>query len=387
MFGAIFVVCGKVNFSNLSRYSDLSEKTYRRQFGKAYDFVRLNAHSIEIAVQPSAEKIAVMDCSFLSKSGTKTYGLGRFYNGTAGRVEKGLEISVVSIVDVDNAIGYGLSVQQTPADCAAKHKGKTAVETETTRIDYYLEQLQQVRPRFDKTVRLLAVDGFYTKKKFIDGAIALNLAVVGKLRIDANLRYLYQGPQKKRGARRKYDGKVDLSDISRLTLVGEIEPGVTLYTAVVWHVSLKRLTRIAYLREHSQSGKLGQALLFSTNVSLSAQDIWRYYKARYQIEFIFRDAKQFTGLSDCQARGKDKLHFHINASISALNIAKVHSLQQHLATPQAQNPFVFSMASYKRRALNEYLLEQFISMLDLDPTLIKLHPNFQKLCSIGLIAS
>ena len=387
MFSTIFIVCGKVNFTNLSRYSDLNEKTYRRHFGKAYDFVRLNAHSIELAVQPTAEKIAVMDCSFLSKSGTKTYGLGRFYNGVAGRVEKGLEISVVSIVDVDSAMGYGLSVEQTPADCATKGQGETTADTETTRIDHYLEQLQQARPRFAKTVRVLAVDGFYAKKKFIDGAVALELEVVGKLRIDANLRYLYTGPQKKRGARRKYNGKVDLAELGRLSVVGEIEPGVTLYTAVVWHVSLKRRIRIAYLLDQSHPGKLGQALLFSTDVSLSCQDIWRYYKARYQIEFIFRDAKQFTGLSDCQARDKDKLHFHINASISALNVAKVHSLQQHRATPQAQHPFVFSMASYKRRALNEYLLQQFIAMLDLDPTLIKLHPNFQKLCSIGLIAS
>lgn len=387
MFPAIFIVCGKVNFTNLSRYSDLSEKTYRRHFGKAYDFVRLNAHSIELCDSGDAEHIAVMDCSFLEKSGRKTYGLGYFYNGSAGRVEKGLEVSLVSMVDVDHGIGYGLSIQQTPAECAPKQQGKTATETEITRIDHYLVQLQSARPQFAKTVRILAVDGFYAKKKFIDGAVALELEVVGKLRIDANLRYLYTGPQKNRGAKRKYDGKVNLTDLSRLTVVGEVEPGVKLYTAVVWHVSLKRLIRVVYLLDHSHPGQLGQALLFSTDVSLSASDIWRYYKARYQIEFIFRDAKQFTGLSDCQSTQKHKLDFHINASISALNIAKVHSLQQHLASPQSQEPFVFSMASYKRRALNEYLLEQFISMLDLDPTLIKLHPNFQKLCSIGLIAS
>jgi hypothetical protein len=46
-----------------------------------------------------------------------------------------------------------------------------------------------------KTVKILAVDGFYAKQKFIDGALALGLTVVGKLRIDANLRYCYTGPQ------------------------------------------------------------------------------------------------------------------------------------------------------------------------------------------------
>jgi hypothetical protein len=45
------------------------------------------------------------------------------------------------------------------------------------------------------------------------------------------------------------------------------------------------------------------------------------------------------------------------------------------------------MASYKRFAFNDHLLERFISMLELDPTLIKSHPNYQNLLSYGIIAS
>jgi hypothetical protein len=77
-----------------------------------------------------------------------------------------------------------------------------------------------------------------------------------------------------------------MSDSRRLTLVGEVEPGVKLYTAVVWHVSLKHLIRIGYLLDQHHPGKLGQALLFSTDVSLLASDIVRSYKARYQMDFI-----------------------------------------------------------------------------------------------------
>jgi hypothetical protein len=39
-----------------------------------------------------------------------------------------------------------------------------------------------------------------------------NLDFIGKLRVDADLRYLYTGEQKKRGAPRKYDGKLDIHD-------------------------------------------------------------------------------------------------------------------------------------------------------------------------------
>ncbi|WP_372726544.1 hypothetical protein [Nostoc sp. C057] len=44
---------------------------------------------------------------------------------------------------------------------------------------------------------------------------------------------------------------------------------------------------------------------------------------------MFRDAKQFTGLSDCQARDVKKLDFHFNASFTALNIAKLDAHRQH----------------------------------------------------------
>ena len=43
----IFVVCGKVNYTNLSRYSGLSERSYRRHFQRGYGFECLNQSLIE----------------------------------------------------------------------------------------------------------------------------------------------------------------------------------------------------------------------------------------------------------------------------------------------------------------------------------------------------
>ncbi|MCY7323857.1 MAG: IS4 family transposase, partial [Phormidesmis sp. CAN_BIN36] len=53
----------------------------------------------------------------------------------------------------------------------------------------------------------------------------------------------------------------------------------------------------------------------------------------------------------------------------------------------SNQPFVFSMASVKRRALNDHLLDTFISRLELSPTEIKSHPNYQNLRSYGMIAA
>jgi IS4 transposase len=123
-------------------------------------------------------------------------------------------------------------------------------------------------------------------------------------------------------------------------------------------------------------------VLFSTDVEQDPTDIYKLYTLRFQIEFLFRDAKQFTGLTDCQARNSLKLEFHFNASFTALNLAKVEAVQQQVGTP-----LIFSMASVKRRALNEHLLDRFISNLDLSPSVIKSHPNYEKLKSYGMIAA
>ena len=376
LFSTIIVMCGKVNFTNLSRYSEISERTYRRQFSRSYNFIKGNAEIISKAILPTSRQIVATDCSFIKKSGKATYGIEYFYNGSAGKAEKGLEVSVIAVIDVDTKQGYALSVQQTPP---------AQPESERTRIDWYLEQLAATKPYLPKSVRHVVSDGFYSKIKWVDGVTALGLDAIGKLRCDADMRYVYTGKQKPRGRKRKYDGKVNLTDVSAMTLVSEIEPKLYIYTVEVWVVSMKRKVRLAYLRDCRNPERVGLALLFSTDINLEVSAILCFYKSRFQIEFIFRDAKQFTGLSDCQARDLTKLDFHFNSSFTALNLAKLDAWQTHLST-HPNKSFVFSLASYKRLALNRHLLDRFISLLDLDLTSIKSHPNFHKLCSYGSIS-
>ncbi len=97
---------------------------------------------------------------------------------------------------------------------------------------------------------------------------------------------------------------------------------------------------------NSSASSHSYAVLFCTNLKLDAYSIYLYYQARFQIELIFRDSKQFTGLADCQARDLSQLDFHFNSSLTVLNLAKWDAIQQHNSDPD----FVFSMASYKRRA-------------------------------------
>ncbi len=275
LFVTLFVVCGKATFTNLSRYGDYSERTYRRHYRHPVQFMAFHAATIAAAIPASRDQIGAMDCSFIRKSGSATWGQDYFYNGSAGKAEKGLEISVIAVVDVAAHQGYTLSVQQTPKTerpdppmATTKGKGKVTPVIISVRMQGYIVQLETARPHRPKNLTHLASDSFYSKTTFVDAVIAAELHLVSKLRIDADLRYCYTGPQKPRGAPRKYDGKVDLNDLSRLEWVHQPDPHIQLYTQVLWHISLKRQIRIVYLINIRQPDKPRVALLFSTGIAL-----------------------------------------------------------------------------------------------------------------------
>jgi len=118
-------------------------------------------------------------------------------------------------------------------------------------------------------------DGYYSKTKFINGVQALGLQLVCKLRQDANLRWLYQGPQKKRGRPKQYDGKVQFlqPELVRFESVGTVD-GIQLYTGVSNSVHFKRNIRIVYLIK-PVGDRLQTARLFSTDTNLAALEIYR----------------------------------------------------------------------------------------------------------------
>jgi hypothetical protein len=143
------------------------------------------------------------------------------------------------------------------------------------------------------------------------------------------------------------------------------------------------LVRIAYLKDCSKVNKVSHTLLFTTDIDLSAELIVSHYHSRFQIEFLFTDAKQFTSLTHFQARDKTKLDFHFNLSLLAVNVAKSSFLlgKDHCL------PFVFSLDDFKGRFSNLLFLDVFISYLDLDPNLVLNHPGFPNIVNFGLIAA
>lgn len=167
--------------------------------------------------------------------------------------------------------------------------------------------------------------------------------LITKLRSDTNLKYLNDKPRIKgqRGASRKYDGKVDfkkngISDLSKWILVGADEkyPHLTIYTQQLYAVNFDRILKVVLLL-NTKTNKY--VLLASTDMEIYARLITKYYQLRFQIEFIFRDAKQFMGLNDCQARDENKLDYHFNASLTAVNIARKAIQQDEIYNKSINN--------------------------------------------------
>ena len=119
-------------------------------------------------------------------------------------------------------------------------------------------------------------------------------------------------------------------------------------------------------------------LYFSTDINLSGKDVIETYRTRFQIEFNFRDAKQFTGLNQCQARNLSKLKFNFNASLTAVNVAKLVAKEKGIN---------FSIASLKTMMHNAFLLQIFICVSGIRPNKRLNDKLFKKLIEFAAIAA
>ncbi|MBK8752223.1 MAG: hypothetical protein IPL99_11520 [Candidatus Competibacteraceae bacterium] len=115
-------------------------------------------------------------------------------------------------------------------------------------------------------------------------------------------------------------------------------------------------------------------MLYSTDITLSALELYRLYKARFQINFFFEMPNNFTGLLDCQARCPSALRFHFNASMTALSLLK---LNRSAAIRGAERSAI-SIARWKIRNFNERS-QTLSSTLGLDFSWIKTSPHFADL--------
>jgi len=115
--------------------------------------------------------------------------------------------------------------------------------------------------------------------------------------------------------------------------------------------------------------------LASTDTGQHAEEVVRYYRLRYQIELVIRDAKQHAGLTHCQARSQEKLDFHLNVSVAAVNVLRLLAQKAEC-----------SLRTYRREAYNRLLIGQLFSKLGLSAEYDRTDPRVQAVVRTGRMA-
>ena len=379
-----FIVCvlwhilsikGKINFLQLERYSSKSEQTFRNHFEKKFDFFSFNKHLVLQVV--GSERIVAFDPCFIAKAGKSTYGRGKYWSGVAKSAKYGLDICGFAVVDVVNKTAMHLNAWQTPPAHELAKNGLTL-------LTYYASLVAENAAKFKEFSVYMVADAYFSKKPVVDSTISSNLHLISRLRDDSVLMYKYTGePTGKRGAPKKFDGRIDVENLDmKYFSVDLCTQEIEIYSALVYSKAFKRDIKLAIAVFFKDGKQVARKLYFSTDLKQNGEKIVRYYRSRFQIEFLYRDAKQFTGLTTCQARSENKLDFHFNSALTAVNLAK-----KDWFTNKKDDAKPFSMCDYKTLYNNTLMLERFMCVFAINPDTPKNQKIVKELLDYGKIAA
>jgi hypothetical protein len=371
-------VRSRINFTNLSRYGGHAEQYYRKWFSKPFDFGGFNRQLVSLFAD--SELMIGFDPSFLPKSGKHTPGVGYFWSGCAKSVKWGMELCGISIIDLSKQTAYHYEAVQT--EYVKTDDGQTLRQ-------YYADLIIQRAEALKGISKVMVFDAFFSTKSFVDSICAAGFTIISRLQHNAFLRYPYIGPQKKgKGRPKVYGGRIDPKNIdtTHFCEVSRTDEQVV-YQGKAHVRSLERWVKLVVVQT-LKDGVVTKALLYfcaddNPNRQITGQQIARYYSARFLMEFGFRDAKQFMGLSQCQSRHKQALQFHFNIVLTVLNIAKI----VHWLPHQSDGRTPFSIADIKTQYANEILLDRLISFYGKDPIVEKNKPEIKKLYHLGRMAA
>jgi len=338
----------------MARWSSAVESTFRDNYAKTFAWLEFNRLLVE---QYLSDDLAIaFDPSFVPKSGKHTPGLGYFYSGCAGRELRGLELSGIAAIDQQDKTALHLEAIQT-----------VDLKEGENLLSFYARTLTSRRQQLQQISKLLLVDAYFAKQPFIDAMIEAGFIVTTRLRKDARLRYIYTGP------------KAD-----KVRPCAQADDGAWIAYELVANVQAwKRNVKLVVVQELKDDGSIKTARLIAcTDMDKDGGEVLFAYHSRFQIEILYRDAKQHLGLTHCQARSKEKIHFHLNASLTAVSVAKAaHHLEN------GKHDQAFSIADFKTLYANELLLERFISTFGIDPNMSKIKSLRDAVTNFGRMAA
>jgi putative transposase len=201
-------------------------------------------------------------------------------------------------------------------------------------------------------------DGALGNNAGLQAVARTGLRLISKLRHDSQLYLPYAGRYSGRGRRRKYGERLMPETLAEAHLKAETtEKGIRtrVYQAQAWHKHFPELLNVvAIVKTHLKTGRTAKVLLFSDDLALSSEAMIEYYSLRFQIEFNFRDAKQYWGLEDFMNVKETQVGNFANFSLFMVTFSQVLSAKIEGLDRGSMLDLktVFRARKYTRRIIN-----------------------------------
>ena len=362
---------------------------------------------------PESVYLLAGDETIVPKSGKETYGLSRFFASRYGKAVPGLAFFAVSLVSVNARRSYPMLTEQvvrdevssppkkpdTPAVSAtsettkgnqpgrpkgSKNRNKTQVILTDT-----LKQIQSMLKTVLATlngflpIQYFVLDGYFGHNNALQMTRQCGLHLISKLRKDAALYLPPTPPYNGRGRPRIYGERVNPEAIdSKYRVATQTQGNISteVYQMRCQHKHFADpLNVVCLLKTHSQTQTTSHLFLFSSDPDLDAETMIDYYALRFQIEFNFRDAKQFYGLDDFMNIKEIPINNAANLSMFMVNVSAKLRMMFGSEHPG------FGVLDLKARYRGHKYLHETLKILPQKPEPIVIENIAEYLGSIGAI--
>lgn len=383
---AMLCVPKRATMLGLSRWSEKggSYRTIQRLYHSPLNWLTihwifLKAHVID----PNRVYLLAGDEVVESKAGKKTYGVGRFYSGLAQRVIPSISVLALSLVDVESRQSYPLYVQQImptskdkddPLPQPKRPRGRPKGSKNHAKPDPVLSPLLQLLRTMIGTlhaqiaylqVKHIVLDGNFGNYPSTWMVQQTGLHIISKMKRNATLYLPYAGDKSRRGPTPRYGDKLNYNQLpARAVTSSRIEDDyrIDTYQLQLYHQDYPDILNVVVIvKTHLLTGKRGHVVLFSTDLTLTAEQVTDYYSLRFQIEFNFRDTKQHWGLDDFMTVTSQALTNSINLSFFMVNFSQVMLEPYRVHEPD------FSVLDLKAQFRARRYLSETIKMLPKTP--------------------
>lgn len=355
--------------------------------------------------QAGHEYIAAADEVVLGKAGKETFGLGRFFSSLQNRVIPGLSFFVFSVVDVNERQSYPIQVAQIvkPAGEKTQQNKKKSVKTrkcprgrpkgsqnkQEPTLSPELLRIQPILQAFLAIVRgllsisYLVLDGHFGNYPSAWLVRQTGLHLLSKLRWDAALYEPFAGKYRGRGPHPKYGDKIDVHKMKKKYLKSDTrEKGLRtqIYQATLLNKEFAfPLNVVVILKTNLSTQAQAHIILFSTDLQLSYEKLIDYYALRFQIEFNFRDAKQYWGLDDFMNVKEVAVTNAAHLTFFMVNFSAILLRRFRQINPD------FSILDLKSHYRGCRYVSETIKLLPHKPDRILLTEIFQQIARLGMV--